>query len=83
MEILDGFVSKSLWFADSKNATLADLAILANVSQISACGYNISKHEHLNRWFERCRALPGFDENEKGAVELGIIFKSILGNQFE
>mgnify|MGYP003471334340 CR=1 FL=1 len=82
MELLNGFVSKNLWFADNENATIADLAILANVSQLKACGYQISKHEHLNRWFEQCRTLPGFEENERGALELGELFKSILGNQF-
>lgn len=82
METLDGFVSKSLWFADNENATIADLSILANVSQISACGYDIKKHKHLNRWLEQCRVLPGYEENEKGAAELGKVFKSILGDQF-
>lgn len=82
MEILNGFLSSSLWFADNENVTIADLSILANVSQIKACGYDVSKHEHLNRWYEQCRSLPGFEENEKGAIELGTIFESRLGKQF-
>jgi glutathione S-transferase len=82
MEILDGFLSTSLWFADNENATIADLSILANVSQIKACGYEISKHQNLSRWYEQCRSLPGFEENENGAIELGKIFESQLGKQF-
>lgn len=82
MEILDGFVSKSLWFASNENATIADLSILANVSQIKACGYSIAKHGNLSRWYEQCKLLAGFEENERGAAELGEHFKSRLGEQF-
>jgi glutathione S-transferase len=82
MEILDGFLEKSLWFADNENVTIADLSILSNVSQIKACGYNISKHCNLSRWYEQCKSLKGFDENEVGANEVGKFFKTKLGEQF-
>ena len=82
MEILDGFVSKSLWFAGDL-PTIADLSILSNVAQIKACGYEISRHSNLNRWYEICKSLPGFEENERGAIELGEVYQSRIGNPFE
>jgi glutathione S-transferase len=81
MEILDRFVSKTLWFVN-ENCTLADLAILSNVSQIKACGYDITKHANLQRWYQQCKALPGFEENEAGAQEVGDFFQKIVGKQF-
>lgn len=81
-DILDILVSKTLWFAGDQ-PTIADFAILANVSQIKACGYNISKHINLNRWYEMCKSLPGFEENEIGAIKLGEVYRSIIGNPFE
>lgn len=82
MEILDGFLDKSLWLADNENATLADLSILANVSQIKACGFDIAKFCNLSRWYEQCKSLKGFDENEAGANEAGKYFIDRLGKQF-
>lgn len=82
MEVLDGFAEKSLWFAGDL-PTIADLSILANVSQIKACGYKISNHENLNRWYEMTKTLPGFEENDIGAEKFGEIYRSIMGNPFE
>ena len=82
MEILDKFVSTNLWFAGDQ-PTIADLSILSNVAQIKACGYEISKHNNLNRWYEICKSLPGFDENEKSAIELGDAYQSRIGNPFD
>lgn len=81
MSILDSFVAKSLRFA-GESVTLADLTILANVTQIQACGYNISQHVNLSKWLERCKVLPGFDENQKGADQLGKMFRAQIPNFF-
>lgn len=81
MSILDSFVANNLWFA-GENATLADLTTLANVTQIKACGYNISQHVNLSKWLERCKTLPGYEENQNGADELGKMFKSVIPNAF-
>jgi glutathione S-transferase len=81
MSTLDSFVANNLWFA-GENVTLADLTILANVTQIQACGYNISQHVNLSNWLERCKALPGYEENQKGADGLGKMFKAQIPNAF-
>lgn len=82
MEILDKFLTKSVWIAGS-NVTIADLSVVSNVAQIKACGYDISKHANLFRWYESCKTIHGFEENENGAIELGKIIQSRVGNQFE
>lgn len=82
MTILDSFIENSSWFAGEK-VTLADLTILANVTQIKACGYNISQHINLSRWLESCKNLPGYNENQKGADEMGEFFRSKVPNGFD
>ena len=82
MMILDSLIENNLWFAGD-NVTIADLSILANVTQIKACGYNVSKHTHLSNWLERCKTLPGYEENQKGADEMREFFTSKIPNGFE
>lgn len=81
MSLLDGYVEHSLWFAGDK-PTIADLTILADVTQIQACGYHTAQHGNLMKWLERCKSLPGFDENQNGADNLGKIFKSRVHSGF-
>lgn len=81
MNILNSFLKKSLWFAGDK-PTLADLSILPNISQITACGYSLNQHENLVKWFGRCRELPGYEENQMNALEVGNFFKSKIPNAF-
>lgn len=81
MKILDTFVATDLWFAGS-DATLADLSILANITQIKACGYNLSQHINLIKWFEQCRQLPGFNENQRGANKFESMLKDQIINGF-
>jgi len=75
MEILDRhYLHTDLWFAGNL-PTIADLSILANISQIKSCGFCLQKHVNLTNWFDRCTSLPGFDENQTGAEALGDVFK--------
>ena len=81
MENLDLFLFEQKWFA-GENPTIADLSILSNISQIMHCGYDFSQHLNILAWYQRCRTLPGFDENEAGAKKLGQLFKSLLDEGF-
>lgn len=82
MKILDTLVEQDTWMA-GENETLADFSTLANISQIKACGYNLSQHLNLQRWFDQCRQLAGFDENQRGADEAGNYFKNLIPDGFE
>lgn len=82
MQTLNGFLKGNSWFAGDK-PTIADLSILPNVSQIKSCGFDISKFGDLSKWFERCKSLKGFEENQRGAEEVGEYFKSKIPNAFE
>lgn len=79
MTLLDTFLENSSWFAGDK-VTIADLTILANVSQAKAMGYNIDKHVNLAKWLNNCETLPGFEENQNGADLHSQNFKKVLPN---
>lgn len=81
MKILDSFLEGHSWFA-GEDVTLADLTILADVSQLKAMGYNMTPHTNLSKWLERCKNLPGYDENQKGADLHSKNFNEKLPNTF-
>lgn len=75
MKVLDAFLAKTPWLAGDK-PTLADLSVLASVSQICACFYDLSQHPNLSRWWSNCKKLPGFDECVTNASKVGAFYKS-------
>lgn len=75
--MLEGFLADDEWFA-GKNMTIADISILAIITQLDFCGYNFSKYPKLSAWYERCKGLACYKENAVGAKQLGEIFKSRL-----
>lgn len=75
--MLECFLADDEWFA-GKNMTIADISILAGVTQLEFCGYNFSSYPRLLEWYERCKALPCYKENAMGAKLLGDVFKSRL-----
>lgn len=75
--ILDKFLESSKWIAGD-NLTIADFSLLTIISTINECGYDLTKHANLNRWYDECRNLPGFEENRKGANGLAARVKAVV-----
>lgn len=73
-ELLDGFLNGSDWLAGDQ-VTLADLAILANITTIVSFGADISEYKKLSSWAERCKTLPGYGENMEGVKTFTSFFK--------
>ncbi|XP_058453689.1 glutathione S-transferase 1-1-like [Malaya genurostris] len=69
------------WVA-GENCTVADLSLLASVSTISAIGVDLSEFPNITTWYDRCKSLPGYDENEQGATAYGVAIKSKLDEPF-
>uniref|UniRef100_A0A182X0M1 glutathione transferase n=1 Tax=Anopheles quadriannulatus TaxID=34691 RepID=A0A182X0M1_ANOQN len=81
LEKLDSYLDGCDWIA-GEECTLADLCALANVATLKEIGVGMEGYANISGWYERCRELAGFDENEEGASFLGNAFKSKLEEQF-
>ena len=42
------------------------------------CGYDIGKYPNIAAWYERCKQLKGFEENDAGAKQFGDKVKAAL-----
>lgn len=76
-EYLNTFLEGNDWVAGDK-VTIADLAILSSLSTIVHVGANISGYKNVAAWYERCKKLPGYDENDAGAKIFGEKVKANL-----
>jgi len=51
--------------------TVADIAILANVSNFDVVGFDISKYPNVARWYDHVKKItPGWEENWAGALDV-------------
>lgn len=78
LDMLESFLEGQEWFSASENVSIADLSLLASFASLYHFGLDITNYPNITAWYERCAALPGFEENEKGAKILGSIIKSAL-----
>ncbi|KAJ4433392.1 hypothetical protein ANN_15651, partial [Periplaneta americana] len=70
-ELLDKFLEGEEWVAGS-NITVADYAIVVNVSVMEGMGFDTSKYHNVGRWLSKAKkTMVGFSEiQEKGIDEL-------------
>lgn len=78
LETMEGFLDGQDWFSCSENVSIADLSILASFSTLYHVGLDLSSYANVASWYERCAALPGFGENEKGAKMFASFIKGKL-----
>lgn len=45
-------------------------------------GAKFDNFPEIQRWYEQCKKLPGFEENNKGATEFGAMMKSKITKGF-
>lgn len=70
VEFLNVFLSSSKYVAGDA-MTLADLAILASVSTMDVAKFDLSKYEHVAKWYAMLKdTAPGAAENWAGCLEL-------------
>ncbi|XP_055641162.1 glutathione S-transferase 1-like isoform X2 [Toxorhynchites rutilus septentrionalis] len=74
---LNGYLEGQEWVA-GVNCTVADLCLVATVSTLDKLGVDLTEFANIIDWYERCKALPGYDENEEGANAFGGFIKSKL-----
>ncbi|KAL7039982.1 hypothetical protein ACKWTF_000197 [Chironomus riparius] len=82
LNTLESFLDGYEWFSASDNVSIADLSILANFSTIYHIGLDLADYPNVSAWYERCKELPGADENEKGAKMFAMFLKSKLTEPF-
>jgi glutathione S-transferase len=82
MDTLEGYLEGQEWFSGSENVSIADLSILAAFTTLYHAGLDIANYPNISAWYERCSALPGFAENEKGAKMFATYLKSKLTEPF-
>lgn len=67
---LEKFLHGRTWLCGN-SYTLADISIYVSLSSIVAVGWDISNFPNVKAWFERCKDLPGYEENQAGAQDWG------------
>lgn len=82
LDTMESFLDGQDWFSATENVSIADLSILASLSTLVHAGLDLSYHPNLTAWYERCKELPGSEENEEGANMFGSFLKSKLAEGF-
>lgn len=78
LQTLESFLNDQDWFSGNENVSLADLSILSSFATLFHLGLDVSNYPNIAAWYERCSALPGYAENEKGAKMFATFLKSKL-----
>ncbi|XP_055907933.1 glutathione S-transferase D1-like [Eupeodes corollae] len=57
-------------FVAGDNLTVADIAMVATVSNYEAAKFDLSKYPNVHRWYKECSAIiPGIDLNKAGVEQ--------------
>uniref|UniRef100_A0A336MW64 glutathione transferase n=1 Tax=Culicoides sonorensis TaxID=179676 RepID=A0A336MW64_CULSO len=74
LEVLDMYVENGKWVAND-HYTIADFHALPIVTNIQSIGMKMDRYHNIMEWLDRCRTIPGYDENSEGAKAMGELFK--------
>ncbi|KAH8246886.1 hypothetical protein KR032_002728, partial [Drosophila birchii] len=71
---LNAFLEGQDYFAGN-HLTLADIAILSNVTNFDVLGFDISQYPNVAKWYANAKKVtPGWQENWVGALDLKRVF---------
>ncbi|XP_043217119.1 glutathione S-transferase 1-1-like [Amphibalanus amphitrite] len=74
INIFEAMLAKSE-YAAGDHVTLADLAIVANVSTAEAMGLDLSGVPKVRAWLDKIKQLPCYEANVQGVTQLGAMYK--------
>lgn len=64
-------------FAAGNAVTVADIALLATMTNFEAAQFDYSKYTNVSKWYETCKqVIPGYAENMEACVAFQKYFKS-------
>jgi len=78
---LNGFLEENDYIAGSE-VTIADLFAISTMLSIVNAGCDIGAFKNIVAWMDRCKTLPGYDENVEGAKVFGQRITSRLADKF-
>ncbi|KAK6638249.1 hypothetical protein RUM44_008678 [Polyplax serrata] len=70
LAFMEKFLHGKKWLTGD-SCTIADISAFASISSALAIGWNIGNYPNIQAWVERCKTLPGADENDVGAKQFG------------
>jgi len=78
---LNGFLQGNDYIA-GPTVTVADLFAVSSMLSIVSAGCDIGAYKNIVAWLDRCKTLPGYDENVEGAKVFGQRVTSRLTDKF-
>ncbi|XP_013101444.2 glutathione S-transferase 1-1 [Stomoxys calcitrans] len=70
-ELLDTFLTAKPYAADTDTYTIADIALVASMTNYEMAGFDYSKYANVAKWYENCkRVIPGYEENVVSSKDL-------------
>ncbi|KFB41606.1 AGAP003257-PA-like protein [Anopheles sinensis] len=72
---LENYLVRNDFFA-GENPTVADLSLLPMIATAVHCGLDLTKYKRLNEWYENCRQLKGYEDDQEAARQVGEFLRS-------
>ncbi|XP_058448804.1 glutathione S-transferase 1-1-like [Malaya genurostris] len=74
---LELFLVRNDWFAGEK-VTVADLSILPTIASMVHSGLDLSQFPRLGTWYDNCKVLKGYQDEQTIARQFGDLFRSMV-----
>ncbi|XP_062564631.1 glutathione S-transferase D7-like [Armigeres subalbatus] len=74
---LELFLVRNDWFA-GENITVADICLLPSISSIVHAGFDLLQYPRLAAWYDNCKVLKGYEDDQQVAQQVGGYFRSLV-----